>query len=243
MTDKGLGFIRNINLAWLDAAAEARLKGNAIQSMREELDNFLVREMNGLESRRKTIDVLVSIWHKTESVNHSLYDQALNLFPEVLREERIWLHYGLTLLYYPFFRQTTAAIGKFARTGEPVTRLGVKNRLAAEIGHLGSLNRAAERIVASLVDWKAIEHQKHGSTYLPQLQTFKTSNAELQSWLLACALFDHPADQLPFPDLIRLPELFPFKISITVDGLRANNHFIVQRQGAWDMVMSQTNTT
>ena len=236
MTDKGLGFIRNIRLSWLDAAAESRLRYTDIQSMREELDDFLKGEITGLESRRKTIDVLVGIWHKTESVEPQLFHQALEIFLHVLQEERIWLHYGLTLLYYPFFRRTAAVIGKFARTGELVTRLAVKNRLAAEIGHLGSLNRAAERIVASLVDWGAIEYQRRGNLYIPRLHIFETNKPELQSWLLACALCAHPADQLLFPDLIRLPELFPFKITMTIDNLRANETFDVQRQGIWDMV-------
>src|SRR5687767_6222502 len=141
MTDKGLGFIRNIKASWLDAAAESRLRNTNIQSIREELDVFLKPEIGGLEARRKTIDVLVGIWHKTDSAEPNLFHQALDFFPHVIREDRIWLHYGLTLLSYPFFRQTVAVVGKFARTGEPVTRPAVKNRLAGELGHLGSLNR------------------------------------------------------------------------------------------------------
>jgi hypothetical protein len=98
--------------------------------------------------------------------------------------ERIWLHYGLTLLYYTFFRQNAAIVGQFARMGEPVTRQAVKSRLAKEISHLGSLNRAAEQVIASLVDWGA----------LSQLKTFNTSNNDLQTWLLLCALSAHPSD-------------------------------------------------
>src|SRR6476659_2005744 len=115
MTDKGLGFIRNIKASWIDATAESRLRNGDIQSTREELDNLLKLEMDGLESRRKTIDVLVSIWYKTESVDSHLYHKALEFFSHVAQDERIWLHYGLTLLYYPFFRRTAAVIGKFAR--------------------------------------------------------------------------------------------------------------------------------
>jgi hypothetical protein len=58
----------------------------------------------------------------------------------------------------------------------------------------------------------------------------------LQSWLLACALSAHPSEQLPFPDLIRLPELFPFQFTLTLDNLRSNPGFDIQKQGMWDMV-------
>jgi hypothetical protein len=238
MTDKGLGFIRNINLTWLDAAADARLSNNDMPSMRQDLDQRLQKEIEGLESRRKTIDVLIAIWFRNEKVGPELFNQALDALPKLGMNERIWLHYGLTLLYYPFFRQTAAIVGQFARTGEPITRAAVKNRLAKEIGHLGSLSRASERIVASLTDWGALVHQKRGNVYIPQLQIFKTGNTELQSWLLACALSSHPADQLPFPDLIRLPDLFPFGFTITLDHLRTNKKFSIQKQGIWDMVMA-----
>lgn len=236
MTDKGLGFIRNIHLTWLDAAADARLRYEDLPSMRQALDQRLQKEIAGLESRRKTVDVLVSIWHRSVETDSQLFNQALEFLPRLVSNERIWLHYGLTLLYYPFFRQTAAIVGQFARTGEPITRVAVKGRLAKELGHLGSLSRASERIIASLVDWGALVHKKKGNVYVPQLQVFKTDNPELQSWLLGCALSAHPADQLPFPDLVRLPELFPFHITTTLDHVRTNKKFTIQKQGMWDMV-------
>jgi len=234
--DKGLGFIRNLNLSWLDAAALARLRNNDFQSMRQDLDQHLKHEIAGDESRRKTIDVLVAIWYRSAEIDPILFNQALDFFSKVPANERIWLHYGLTLLYYPFFRQTAAIVGQFARTGEPVTRLAVKGRLAKEIGHLGSLNRAAERVVASLVDWGALSHQKKGNIYLPQLKAFNTNNNDLQAWLLLCALSAHPSTQLPYPDLIRLPELFPMNTTISLDDLRNRPTFNIQRQGMWDIV-------
>jgi hypothetical protein len=59
----------------------------------------------------------------------------------------------------------------------------------------------------------------------------------LEAWLLACALHAHPAEELPFADLVRLPELFPFRFTVTVDALRQRPRFDVQRQGpGWEMV-------
>lgn len=204
--------------------------------MRERLESFVSLDLQGIDARRKTIDVLVNIWHKNASVDSNLHNQALSFFPRMPSYEHIWLHYGLTLLYFPFFQQTSAVIGKFARTDEPVTRQVVKGRLASDLGHLGSLNRSAERVVASLVDWGALTHQKKGNIYVPQLKTFKTNELEVQAWLLACTLFAHPSEQLPFADLIRLPELFPFHFTVTLDNLRKNDRFNIQKQGMWDMV-------
>ncbi len=51
--DKGLGFIRNLNLAWLDAAALARLRNNDFQSMRQDLDQHLKNEIAGMSLAAK----------------------------------------------------------------------------------------------------------------------------------------------------------------------------------------------
>jgi hypothetical protein len=54
---------------------------------------------------------------------------------------------------------------------------------------------------------------------------------------LWAALLAHPAEELPFSDLVRLPEIFPFCITIGVQDLRESASFEVNRQGLnWDMV-------
>ena len=74
-------------------------------------------------------------------------------------------------------------------------------------------------------------------TYVPQRQMLEASHTDLEAWLLACALRAHPAEELPFADLLRLPELFAFRFTLTVDHLRDHRWFAVQRQGpGWDMV-------
>lgn len=56
-------------------------------------------------------------------------------------------------------------------------------------------------------------------------------------WMLTVALTAHPAEQLPFADLLRLPELFPFRFQVSADDVRADSHFTVHRQGiGWEMV-------
>jgi hypothetical protein len=236
MNDKGIGFNRTIFLRWLDAAADLRAQTDDLLFLRNGLKDVLGQDITGVDAIRKSIDVIVNIWHKSAEIDDGLHTQALEFLPQITVAERIWLHYGLTLLYYPFFRQTAAILGQFARTGEPITRQAVKGRLSAEIGHLGSLNRSAERVIASLVDWGLLLHQKKENVYIPKIKAIKTDNLKVQNWLLACALLAHPANELPFSDLIRSPELFPFDLSITIDSLRPDPRFSIHKQGMWDMI-------
>ena len=90
--------------------------------------------------------------------------------------------------------------------------------------------------MASLRDWGLLTASER-RTYVAVRQVVPASSVDLEAWLLACALRAHPAEELPFADLLRLPELFPFRFTLTVDRLRAHPWFAVQRQGGgWDMV-------
>jgi len=233
--DKGIGFNRTITLKWLNAAANLRSQSDDLATLRQGLEEVVVEDVDGIETRRKAVDILVNIWAKSNEVSPSLHATALCLLPEVSEPQRIWLHYGLILVYYPFFRQCTSIIGQIVRVRETFTRQMVKERLAGEMGHFGDLNRSAERVMASLVDWNILIQQNKIENRLA-VPPLGIDQSGVQAWLLACALFSHPADELPFTDLLNLPELFPFRFTVKLDDLRRNNQFIIQRQGGWEMV-------
>jgi hypothetical protein len=210
--------------------------------LRAGLEPVLMSELSGVDARRKTLDILVSIWHKTAQVSPSLHAESLNLVSQTANDdERIFLHYGLTLLYYPFFRHCAATIGRFARNGETPTRQMVKNKIAAELGHFGALDRSVERIIASLTDWGILVNLSNTREYQPSLNKLTTSDKRFETWLLACALQGHSQPQIMFADLIQAPFLFPFKFTLGIDHLRANQHFAFQRQGEWEMVSLEKN--
>jgi hypothetical protein len=236
--NKGIGFNRTLYLPWLDAAAAFCGETDDPAEVRARLEPLVGQDLKGVEARRKTIDVLINIWLKSSDVAPDLHAKAIKQFQATLvSEDRLWLHYGLTLLYYPFFRECVVVIGQLSRHENTVTTKVIKQRLVAGRGQLGSLDRAAQRVVASLRHWGVLTESGQRHAYTPQRQAFLASDVEPQVWLLSCALRAHPAEELPFADLLRLPELFPFCFNLTVDHLRAHPRFVVQRQGAgWDTV-------
>jgi hypothetical protein len=236
--DKGIGFNRSIFLPWLDATAAFCAETDDPSEIRERLEPVVGQHLKGVEARRKTIDVLINIWFQSREIAPDLRDEAVNWFQtSPVIEDRLWLHYGLTLVYYPFFRECVMAVGQFGRYEGTVTTRIVKRRLAADRGHLGSLDRSVERVIASLRDWGVLAESDERYLYEPQCQVFPASSFELEAWLLTCALHAHPAEELPFADLLHLPELFPFHFTLAVDQLRQHPRFDVRRQGpGWDMV-------
>jgi hypothetical protein len=238
VVDKNVGFNRNIRLAWLDAAAAFRTEADDPATIRARLDAVVGQEIASTENRRKAIDILCNIWVKTADAVPALHDQALRFFAATpFPGDRVWLHYGLVLVSYPFFREVVEVVGKLARHGSNVSPSVVKQRLVAERGQLGSLDKAVERVLFSLRDWGILTGTDRRNVYAARSAEFSASGKDLETWLLACAVRAHPAHEVLFADLIRLPELFPFRLTVTEDDLRQRADVTVQRQGAqWDMV-------
>jgi hypothetical protein len=141
------------------------------------------------------------------------------------------------MLYYPFFWQCVTAIGQAGRYNGVMSNKLVIQRLAAEIGQLGSLERAARRVVASLREWGMLQAAEKWGVYEPRYQTLTASSQALEAWLLACALQAHPAQEIPFADLVNLPALFPFRFTLRAHDMRHWPGFAMQRQGSGvDMV-------
>ena len=238
MPSKNIGFSRTVTLAWLDATALYRTQTDDALQIRQDLEPLLEKHLKGVDARRKTIDVLLSIWLKSAEISPELHAEALRLYQGAYTSsDYLWLHYGLALLYYPIFRSVTLAIGQISRIEATLTREMLKKRIAAEFGHLGALDRSVERICASLTDWGILPATEERSVYQPVQREIITSSTELQLWLLACALFAHPGESLPFADLLRLPELSPFRFTVTLEDCRSSAYFSVEREGmSWEMV-------
>lgn len=230
--NKGIGFSRTITLDWLDATATLCLDQVEYSEMREKLRVVVANRLTGKDAQRKTIDVLTAIWVRTDAEFSPMRDRALQLFRSASSaSDRLWLHYGMTLAAYPFFRSCAAAIGQTGRLEDAITRQMIKDRIAAEKGHLGALDRSVERVMASLTEWALLVTAEKKNVYRLQINTCSASSVEREVWLLACALYAHPSTQLPFPDLLRLAELFPFRFTVTTDHLRNSSLFDIDLQG------------
>ncbi len=234
--EKHIGFRRNIYLSWLDATAAMCSETNDVQELRTRLDPIVAEQVQSQENRQVAIGILLSIWVKTGEQHDDLRNEAVTLFAQSrTAHDRIWLHYGLSLLAYPFFRQGMVTIGQLLRHRETIGTRDVEQRLADVVGQLGGLKKATERLIFSLRNWGLLIDTPQRYAYAPRQLTATTP--AIEQWMLEAALAAHPAQDLPFADLVRLPELFPCSFTLGIDDLRRTERFEVQRQGmGWDMV-------
>jgi hypothetical protein len=181
--------------------------------------------------------VLGRIWSWSADDHPARHTEALRLLDQVEPGDRVWLHYGMTLLTHPFFRSATATIGNLGRQRDALDRDMIRTRLIAEFGELGTIRDAVNRIFFSLSDWGVLAKLVGSREWRPLEDGLRCGCEELQLWLLACALEASPKNELILADLLRLPELFPFQITVGQDKIRESPAFDVHREGGgWDMV-------
>lgn len=235
--EKSVGFRRDIRAAWFDAAAAFRAESADLGVLRTRLDQALSTEIPGPANRQLTVGILVRLWGKGEALAPDLHTEAITRFAAAEDPtDRIWLHYGLSLVGFPFFRDAAAAIGLMQRRGQAFSRGMLIERIAAERGQLGSLRTAAAAVLYALKQWEMLAPAERRTTYCPTPPR-ATNDPGIEAWLLACALRAYPGQALPYPDLIALPFLFPFRFSLSPDDMRRNGHFELDRQGGgWDLV-------
>jgi hypothetical protein len=235
---KSIGFRRNIYLEWMDAAAAFCAEIQDVDQLRMRLDPIVAEQVKSQENRAVALKILTNIWYTSVEKYPDLQPEAVRLYTQsITQSDRLWLHYGMTLLTYDFFRLGVSIIGQLSRYSDVLTPKEVKQKMMAEMGELGAIEKATERIIFSLRNWGVLVDSEERYAYKPLRRHFTASNLLLEEWLLRVALTVHPAQEIPFADLLRLPELFPFQFSIGVDQLRQSQWFAVQRQGiSWDMV-------
>lgn len=226
---KGIGLSRTVRLDWLDAAATLCLENRPPAEISKELHRLIEPSQPGARERRNTVGLINSIWVNGDP---DLKREALKLYPQLTsREDRLCLHYGLILAQYPFFRLCAAAFGQLGRIEATVSRKVIRNKVLAELGNLGSIERAISRLFVTLIDWGVIVPDEKNEYFKVCLRSISPSNPELEKWLLSSALQAHPSDSLPFADLINLPDLFPFCFTLSAADLMKDGRFEVLRQG------------
>jgi hypothetical protein len=231
-----VGISQKIKRAWLDAVLDRLAQTTDEADLRTFLDKRLKDELPGKESRAKTAGIILRIWSGIPAERSALRDRAVAMLPRISGQERIWLHWGMTALAYSFFRDTTEVVGRLLGLQDDFTTAQVQGRLLTTWGDRATSKEAAQKLLNTLVDWEVLRSTKAKGKFL-LARRMTTASFELQLWLLEALLGASAANEIEAQQLLRLPESFPFTLSIGVADLRKHEGFDVHRQGLdMDMV-------
>lgn len=233
---KVVGFSLKIKRKWLDAVLDRLAKTTDEADLRSFLDKQLKDDLPGKESRAKTAGILLRIWSGIPPERVALRDRAVAMLPRISGQERIWLHWGMAALAYPFFKDTVEVVGRLVALQDDFTTAQVRNRIITTWGDRSTSREAAQYLLNTLVDWEVLRSTKAKGHFL-LARKLTASTQELQLWLLEALLGAGAADEIEAQQFLRLPESFPFTISVGVADLRRHEGFNIHRQGLdMDMV-------
>jgi hypothetical protein len=225
-----IGFDRELQLDWLDHVVGLCQESLEPTKVAAQLESSLADEVTGAEARRKTITVLLRIWVKVPAEHRSLRDEALELATEIKPEERLWLHWGMSLLAYPFFRDVASTVGQLADLQGNLGRSQVQRRMVETWGQRTTLQRAVQRLSRTFIEWRVLTETGVRGQYVVAA-TRQTQNQHLALWLFDCSLRAQEAEQVPLREFARLAYAFPFDLAPFVDDVRRSGRFDISHQG------------
>jgi hypothetical protein len=238
--NKFIGFDRRLQLGWLDATVGLCQETLDPTAISERLLQRLELEIAGTEARRKTRTVLLRIWVKVSQEHRCLRNEALQLAAQIGSEECLWLHWGMSLLAYPFFRDVAATVGQLSRLQGTFSQAQVQRRMVEHWGQRTTLRRATQRLLRTFVDWDVLQDNNVRGSYDVALPR-QTENRTLALWLLDCVLQANDAEQVSLRELGQLSYTFPFDLLPFVSDVYRCERFEVARQGLdLDMVAPTT---
>jgi hypothetical protein len=151
------------------------------------LDRALKEELPGKESRAKSVGIVLRVWSGIPEARQPLRDRAVALLPKITGQERIWLHWGMTLLAYPFFRDAAEVVGRLLALQDDFTTAQVQTRLVTTWGDRATSKVAAQKLLNTFTDWEVLRSTKAKGHFL-LARKMTASIPELQLWLLEAML-------------------------------------------------------
>ncbi len=238
MKKQTIGFDRQLALSWLDLTAGLAQQEFDQSQIRQKLLARLADEIFGAEACKKTTTVLTRIWVRVPAEHQALQTEALTLLPVVLPEERLWAHWGMSTLAYPFFYDVASIVGRLLRLQGEFELKQIRRRMRESWGQRTTLDRAIRRVLQTFVAWGVIQqtNSKEGRAY--QISPIRqTDNSALAIWFIECVIqatrqaTDQADRQLPLADLIQSPAVFPFDLAPHMVTLHRSARFEISRQG------------
>ncbi|MCD8511936.1 MAG: hypothetical protein LRY73_20190 [Bacillus sp. (in: Bacteria)] len=230
---KAVGFDQKILLHQLDFMAREIPRTERRDELYEKVEEYLASDIAGAKSRLNARTILFKIWLMGKNEHGELQKQALELYDSVFPEERIALHWGLTVLAYPFFRDVAIELGQLYKLQDEVSSDQLNRKVKELYGERRRVEVAVSAVLTSLRSWEVIVSEKRNIQAKGKQVIIRDDR--LKEWLAAVLIHALDVDVLPVEQLSNHALLFPFQLAINLDEL-SRERFKVIRQGV-DMRM------
>ncbi len=231
-----VGFSQRIQLEWLEFTAQLLLAGSTRAEIQTKLDNFLQDKVSvGSESqssgRRKTISILLRTWVGVPPHLEPLRNEGLEYLSSIPHDQHLALHWGMTMVVYPFVAIVAATVGRLLQLQGKVAAVSVQRRIREQLGERETVSRSTRRVLRCFVDWGVLEDTNEKGIYQAAPMQF-VDNRKLAVWLIETALIASGFSSKSMNAIIQTPALFPFTINlINFRDLESNQRLELFYQG------------
>lgn len=228
---KAVGFDQKILLHQLDYMAK-EIGRNERDDLYNLMDDYLKSDIAGNKSRLNARTIIFKIWYLVPESHHYIQQRAVQMYPDCTQAEKLLIHWGLTILAYPFFRDVVLEMGKSFKLQDELSSELINRKMKNLYGDRRRIEVSTSAVLTSLRSWNVIDSQKNTNRIA---HTFRIENSEIKSWLVEVLLTATGSEAMTMQMINDHPLLFPFEYSIAQSDLRSER-FMVTRQGI-DMVM------
>ncbi len=222
---KPVGFDQKIQFQYLDFLANALGTSKPIK-LYEVLDDKLLGIIKGTMSRKHVITILMKIWVGVEAEAEFIRDSILKEYPYLSSDEKRCVHYCLTCIAYPFYREQMNYLGKYLKMADTVKSKMLVSQMKSLYGDRRRVEVASSAVFSSSKDWGIITMDKPG--VYSAIENRLTINDKLVKNLLIEVLMEHLSTNTVSIEMVNASALFfAFDYHITIGDIDTKRFTII----------------
>lgn len=222
---KPVGFDQKIQFQHLDFLAKNLNKyGN--KEIYTVLDEALLSSIKGEKSRKNAITILMKIWEFVEPNVEFFKENLLEEYTYISESEKKCIHYSLTCIAYPFYREQMSHLGKHLKMADNVKSKVLVSQMKNLYGDRRRVEVASGAVLSSSKNWGIISMEKIGlySGVAPKLSI----NDKLIKNLMIEVLMSHlNTDTISIEMLNNSALFFPFAYHITPADIDLQRYTVI----------------
>lgn len=222
---KPVGFDQKIKFQYLDHLAKS-LKSNKSNNIYSILDEALRTSIKGEKSRKNAITILMKIWVKVELRIEDIQQELIKEYSYLSEAEQRCVHYCLTCIAYPFYREQMNHLGKHLRMADTVNSKVLISQMKDLYGDRRRVEVASSSVLSSSRDWEMISMVKQG-TYGPFNQMIQVNDKLVKSLMIEVLMHHLSTDTIELEMLNNSAIFFPFDYHVTPGDIDTQRFSII----------------
>lgn len=218
-----IGFDRYVDIDWCRSALDAAATQSSVEVVRDQVASMLP----GIESQRKTLDVLKRLSTKPFEHLADFIGRGIAIYKRLGQDTVLPLVWGAAIASYPFFGKTSETAGRLLALQGDCSIKELQRRMAEQYGDRSGIERAVTRVMQTQTSWQALTRDETANRVVKR-QAVLIQDEELTAWLIEAAV-RYAGKSVSVPSLQSLPVLFPFTLTRPLAYLASNSPDLVLR--------------